>query len=296
METNELKGLLKETKYEKFSGSVFPMELKEYVYNDLFKCGNDNTGYFVLKIRNKNQKNVFDSINRLNSINDQEKFIHKYTDIIEKNGFLIMAFDWIKGFQPIDNNRKYLPMFFAKLAKFNKGNIVKSYFTSMYVDGNYFNTIGELIEFEINSHRNYLIDIIDIKLIMEILSVLKQGMATVILEDMNTGNLFVTDKGEYKFIDTDWIINGLNLYQFEKIDYFGFDERQWYNVNEEAKECYIAYFETLGIKFSEANEQIRAFELLQVIRKNSFIKCLGKDDDDETNRRIKIVIEKDKYI
>ena len=80
------------------------------------------------------------------------------------------------------------------------------------------------------------------------------------------------------------------------MNYYGFEKREWYNINEEAKECYKAYFETLGIKINEANEQIRAFELLQVLRKNTYLKFNGKGDDDETTRRIKIVMEEEEFI
>jgi hypothetical protein len=116
------------------------------------------------------------------------------------------------------------------------------------------------------------------------------------MEDMNTANLYITNGGKYRIIDTEWIIKGLNLYQFEKTNYFGFDEREWYNINEESKECYKVYFDELGIKRDEANEQIRAFELLQVLRKNTYLKSYKKNNDKEIEKRIKIVIGKERYI
>lgn len=297
LEMNEVEILLKDTKYEKFIGFIYPIELKGYVYKDLYKMGNDNIGYFALKLRSSNRSDVVESIKTLKTLSDPEGFINKYNDIFEKNGFLIMISNWLNGIQPIDgSNRKFLPEFFSKLALLNKNNIAKGHFTSMYADGNYFDTINELADYEINYHKNYFKDFVEIKYIAEVLNVLKHGMAAIILEDMNTGNLFLTKEGKYKFIDAEWIINGLNLYQFEKINYFGFEEKEWYNINEEAKECYKAYFETLGTKFCEANEQIRAFELLQVLRKNTYLKYYGKDNDDEIKRRIKTVMEKEKYI
>jgi hypothetical protein len=296
MDITELEKLLKNTKYERFIGSIYPIELKKYVYNDLFKIGNEDDGYFVLKLRNSNRKDVVESIKILETLNDPDDFILKYNDIMEKDGFLILVSDWLYGVQPIDNDRNLLPLFFEKLAILNKNNIGNGPFTSMYADGKYFNTINELVDFEINYHKYYFKDIVETKYIVNILNELKNGIATIILEDMNTGNLLITEKGECKFIDTEWIINGLNLYQFEKIDYFGFEENKWYNINEEAKDCYIAYFKTMGINFTEANEQIRAFELLQVLRTNTYLKYSGKDNDDEIKRRIKIVMEKEKYI
>jgi hypothetical protein len=166
----------------------------------------------------------------------------------------------------------------------------------MYADGNYFETTDELINWETEYHKKYLQGIIETKEIIKILQNLKNGLPCIIMEDMNTGNLFVTEDGKYKFIDTEWIIKGINLYQFEKIDYFGFEERKWYNINDESKECYTAYFDTLGINNDEANEQIRAFELLQVLRQNTYLKYFKNDNDREMERRIKIVLNKDKYI
>jgi hypothetical protein len=296
MDIKELEILLKDTKYEHFIGYINPVGLKGYKYNDLFKIGNENIGYFALKIRSVNKKYVLDSIENMSKINDREEFINRNKDIIEKNGSIIMVSDWLKGLQPIDKKRENLPQFFSKLAYINKQNIVRGPYTSMYVDGNYFETIEDLINWEMDYHKKYLQDVMDIKEIIEILEPLKNGLPCIILEDMNTGNLFITDDGKYKFIDTEWIIRGLNLYQFEKIDYFGFEERKWYNISGEAKECYIAYFETLGIRIEEANEQIKAFELLQVIRKNTYLKYFKKDDDKEIKNRIKIVKERMKYI
>jgi hypothetical protein len=52
----------------------------------------------------------------------------------------------------------------------------------------------------------------------------------------------------------------------------------------------------LGVKFNEANEQIRAFELLKVLRDNTYLKYFKKDNDAEIIKRIKIIMEKEKYI
>jgi len=296
MEIKELEILLKNTKYEQYIDSINFIELKGYKYNNLFKIGNTHPGQFVIKIREKNNKSVTDSIKNMIKMNDDDNFIHKNKDIIEKDGFIILVSDWLNGFQPIDNNREYLPAFFSKLAHFNKNNIRNGPFTSMYADEKYFETIEELINWEIYFHKKYLPDIIKTNEINEALECLKNGIPCLILEDMNTGNLMITENGEYKFIDTEWIINGLNLYQFEKIDYFGFDKRKWYNINEEVKECYLAYFETLGIKTEDANDQIRAFELLQVLRTNTCLICNEDENNNEIKKRIKTVLEHKNYI
>jgi hypothetical protein len=189
-----------------------------------------------------------------------------------------------------------LSSFFGKLAYLNKQNIVNGPYTSMYTDGNYFKTISELIDWEINYHKQFLQNIIETDEISKYLKNLKLGLSCIILEDVNTGNLLLTNDGKYKYIDTEWITKSLNLYQFEKIDYFCFDGKEWYNITNEAEECYRAYFDTLGIKDDEANEQIRAHELLSVLRKNTYLKYLKKDDEKEIERRMKIITGKNKFI
>jgi thiamine kinase-like enzyme len=163
-----------------------------------------------------------------------------------------------------------------------------------------------LVDYETGYHKEYFYDFKNSKEIMEVLQNLKNGLPCIIMEDMNPGNLFITNDKRYKFIDTEWIIRGINLYQFEKIDYFGFEEKAWYTITDEAKECYTAYFDELGIKSDEANEQIRAFELLQVLRKNTYLKfCEGQNgpgqndpgkNDKEIERRVAEVMEKEKFI
>ena len=296
MEIKDIENILKNTSYEQFIGSFQSIELKNCVYKNLFKIGNDRLGYFSLKIRENTEKQILDTINCLSVLNDRENFVNKIIDVIEKDNHIIMVSQWLNGLQPIDNNRNLLPSFFEKLAQLNKQNIVKGPFTSMYTDGNYFETTNELIDWEINYHKQYLQTFMETDEIIKYLQNLKLGLSCIILEDMNTGNLLLTNDGEYKYIDTEWIMKGLNLYQFEKIDYFCFDGKEWYNITDEAEECYRAYFDTLGIKNDEANEQIRAYELLSVLRKNTYLKYLKKDDDREIERRIKIIIEKNKYI
>ncbi len=131
---------------------------------------------------------------------------------------------------------------------------------------------------------------------MEVMENLKNGIPCIINEDMNCGNMFITNNGEYKIIDTEWIINGINLYQFQHFDYFGFEEKTWYKITDEAKECYEAYFKTLGVSNEEANEQIRAIELLNTLRENTYIKYSGKENDAEIKRRIQIILTKNRFV
>jgi len=296
MELMELELLLKDTKFEKFIGNISSVEAHGNIYKNLYKTGNENLGYFSLKIYENNNKYINESIKNMKIIIDKDNFINKYKDIICKDNHIIIISDWLNGFQPTIKNREYLPKFFQLLGVFNKQNIVKGPFTSMYVDYKYFDEIEDLINWEINYHKNYMQHIIEMKQIEKILEYLKKGFSCIISEDMNTGNLLITDDGKYKIIDTEWVIKGLNLYQFEKINYFGFENNEWYNITEEAKECYSIYFDALGIKNEEANDQIRAFELLQVLRTNTYNRKYLLSDNEEIIKRIKIVMDHDNFI
>jgi hypothetical protein len=278
MELRDIEKLLQNTHYEQFIGYFQSVKLKNYVYENFFKIGNDKLGYFFLKIKKNTEKQIFDTINSLSVLNDNEKFINEIIDSFEKDNHIIIISKWLNGIQPIDNNRNLLPTFFEKLAYLNKQNIINGPYTSMYVDGHYFETIDGLVDWEINYHKQYLQTFIKTDEIMKYLKNLKLGLSCVILEDINTGNLLLTDNGKYKYIDTEWIMRGLNLYQFEKVDYFGFDGKEWYSITDEAEECY------------------RAYELLSVLRKNTYLKYLKKDDEKEIERRIKIITEKNKFI
>ena len=295
MEIYTIERLLMGTKFEHFIGFIKNVTFNNFLYNSLFKMGNKELGHFSVKIRKKDQQNVIDSINNLNNINDLDNYCNKNIEIIEKEKLIIIISEWLDGIIPIEN-KGIVPEFFSKLAIFNKNNYCSGPYTSMYLDNKYFDTINELLEWEMNYHKNYILGIFDYKILCEVLDYLKNGIGCIINEDMNCGNIVFTKDGKYKIIDTEWIIKGSNLYQFQHIDYFGFNGQKWYTITEEAEKCYEAYFNTLEVKPIEANEQIRAIELLNIIRENTYWKNIGKENDSEIKRRIKIVLDKEKYI
>ena len=296
MGISETEKLFIGTQYEPFIGTLNVITLKKYVYDNHFKMGNNKLGYFSIKTRKTEEKNVRDSINSLNEMNDTENYINNVIGIIEKDGNTLLVSEWLNGIQPIDIKRDTLPAFFAKLATFNKNNPTKGPFTSMYVDGHYFNSISEMIDWEINQHKEYFSEKMDVEVILCAMESLKKGIPCIINEDMNCGNFIVTNDGKCKIIDTEWIIKGNNLYQFQHFDYFGFSGKKWYNITKEAKDCYMAYFEALGTGYAEANEQIQAIELLNVLRENTQWKFSGKSDNNEIERRIGTILGKENYI
>ena len=109
MEIFEVEKLLIGTQYEPFIGTFQRISLKEYLYDNLFKIGNDDLGYFVLKLRQEDERNVISSLNLLGLINDSDKFMNDYSGIIEREGFILIISEWLKGIQPIDCNRDVAP-------------------------------------------------------------------------------------------------------------------------------------------------------------------------------------------
>ena len=295
MEIKEIEFLLKKTEFEHFIGFFQKIKLKDYEYNNIFKTGNEKSGFYLLKIIENYKPNVIDSINILKEIKDPENIINKNIGFIEKENCIITVSEWLNGKQPIEN-KENLPIFFSKLALLNKNNITNGPYTSMYLDYKYFDNATNLIDYEVNNHIKFIPENIEIKPLLKILENLKNGIICIIHEDMNCGNLFITNNGKYKIIDTEWVVKGINLYQFQHFDYFGFCEKNWYNITENAKDCYKAYFETLGINYKEANEQIRAVELLNTLRENTYIKHSGKEKDKDIENRIKIIMEWKKFI
>jgi len=82
MEIKDIENLLKNIRYEQFIGCFQPIELKKYVYKNLYKIGNENLGYYCLKIRENTEKQIFDTINCLSVLNDNEEFVNKIIDVI----------------------------------------------------------------------------------------------------------------------------------------------------------------------------------------------------------------------
>jgi hypothetical protein len=90
VETKDEERFLINTQYEKFIGHFQEVELKKYLYKDLFKIGNEALGYFALKIRDAGQKNVMDSIEILSALKDPENIVNKNIDTIIRDGYVIM--------------------------------------------------------------------------------------------------------------------------------------------------------------------------------------------------------------
>lgn len=95
------------------------VSLQGHIYNDLFKITAGSQIYSA-KVRNINSWNIKESLYCLSSIDNKDKFIHPYTEIIEAGDNVILISEWLKGSQPITENRDKIKLFFKSLAEFNK--------------------------------------------------------------------------------------------------------------------------------------------------------------------------------
>jgi len=293
----DLVSLLTGTPYEAIAGTARPVTLKGHTYQDLFRIGSDESGYYAVKLRPADKRHVNESIRCLDSISDPEHLIATYSTVLVKDDTTILVSEWVEGSQPFQDSRGTLPEFFRRLAAFNQHNPSNGPFTSMYADGHYFKTLTGLVNAEIDYHLGFF-DVQEYRsIVVEAMQPLKRGLACITFEDTNPGNMFVTIDGRYVLIDTEWLHPGLNLHQFDHMNYLRFREPKWYDITDEAEACYSAYFSELGIGANEANAQIRAFELLAVLRANTYWHFFGMERMcRETPRRIGRVLAHEEFV
>lgn len=285
--------ILKESRFPHLWKSAVPVEMKGHTYSDLFKAGNSREGYYSVKVRNKNLWQIKESLHCLSELKDPECSVLPYCEILETENCFIFISPWIDGIQPVDSLRESLPCFFEQLALLNKNNPVNNSCTSMYVDGRLFKSVEELVDYEttllLKSYRGKR----RADELRELLKPLKEGFACIVHEDMNTGNLILDRRGKALFLDTEYLLRGVHLYQFEHINLMNFSKAAWYNITGEARECLQAYFSVLGTPCSRASEELRAYFLLAQLRMGVFLESSGqryswKTFDSEAERILKV--------
>ena len=270
--TEELQVIIRGTSLEPLATEANRVTRNGFTYPDLFETRGSDGQRFFLKLRPADRAHVRDSLECLSLMADEDALIHPYRLVAEAGGYYLLVSDRLDGVQPIDRARDQIPSLFGRLAQFNRRNVVDGPYTSMYADGRYSDTISELVDSELEYHLQFF-DLESIKpACLEALAPLKHGLGCIVNEDTNTGNLFLPNVGMPVFIDTEWLHRGLNLHQFDHLNYFGFDEPAWYRITDEAPDCYEAYFGELRLSRDEANDQIRAFETLRVLRQNTYWK------------------------
>ena len=293
----DLTNLLADTPFSAIAQTAERVSLKGYTYQDLFRIGSPESGFFSVKLRPVGKRYLVDSLRCLESIQDPDNLVLPYRAVFERNDTVVLISDWIIGVQPFQNATHILPEFFRRLARFNQHNPSNGPFTSMYADGHYFRTISRLVDAEIDYHLGFggLEDYRST--LAEVMQPLKHGLACITFEDMNPGNLFLTEDGRYVLIDTEWLHPGLNLHQFDHMNYLRFREPKWHDITDEAAACYSAYFSELGAGLEEANAQIRAYEALAVVRANTYWRLFQLEGMyEKTRARIKAVLEHDRFI
>ncbi|UTC74204.1 hypothetical protein E4O03_08090 [Treponema sp. OMZ 792] len=243
--------------------------MEGHTYPDLFKGITGNNDFFAIKLRQKSES-IRNSLKYLNALNDSENLILKYKNTIETENYYIFISEWLKGIQPIKTDRHLIKEFFKKLAYLNLKNKSSSSFSSMYLDGKTYPSIEDMINAEALPYLEIYNGKHDKKIIKKNIENLNSSLGCIILEDMNTGNMFKTEKGDLKIIDSEHITSGLNLYQFEHINILGLNKKEWYNITDEAKEVLNAYFSEIGENKNKAFLQIKAFAILSFLRELYF--------------------------
>jgi len=305
----DLPRLLAGTPWASLAGTAQPVSLQGYQYDDLFRLGDDAGGRFALKLRPLDQPNIADSLRCLAARFDPAGLIQDYLDAFQVDGCWLLVSQWVTGQQPITSRRDSLPLFFSRLAAFNRDNPATGHFTSMYADGHYFASLADLVEHELAGHLKALAASwpelgpdwaapgVGSRELRAALAALTDGLACLVNEDCNTGNMFLKADGQPLFIDTEWLHTGLNLHQFDHLNLSGFDEPRWYNIGAEAVACATAYFDELRLPRALANEQLRAWECLAVLRRHSSWHWRGQKEQYQlTAQRLRQLLDRPSFI
>ena len=276
---DEVFKVLRNTPYEVSDKQIERVFAHDYEYPNLFKIVLGNGKSYSVKVRNIDEQHVTESIKCLERIRDTESLIQKYTCVIKTPEFYFLISDWIDGRHPEDNRQSRISDFFESLGKLNISNSSEGPFKSMYSGIASFDSIQELLDCEIGEHLKYLDKTFPIRDIRSVLSSLYRGEGCLVFEDMNIGNMRISDSGKLYLIDTEWLHYGLNLLQFDHVNYFGFEKNEWYNITDTAKSCYAAYFSQMEFGEDEVNAQIRGIELLSLLRSNTYERFCGRTVD-----------------
>lgn len=291
-----MNSILKSTKYNDKIVSLNEVYVHGHTYYDLFKMLlNDGMEYSV-KIRNINAEHVTDSLKYLSEMNDSDGIISNYYDVIKTKESYILISKWIDGKHPDNTDTDMLEKISAALAKFNKENIHPGPYTSMYIDAVKYNTIEELIDNETKPYLENYKGAHSFRFLKSCLDNLKSGLGCLILEDINIGNILIENAGNLKFIDTEYLTAGLNLYQLEHINLLNFDKEEWFNISKNANTILTAYFKILGETNKRASAQIRGYYVLALLRKLFFLQHQKKEPDyNEVDKQIERAAAIDLY-
>ena len=278
MTKKELTQYLRSTEFGDIADTLTGMELKGTKLKYLFQIGNESSGYFVIKLRKAGRRYVEDSIENMETMKDESKMFHRYKRILKTNDWVLLVSDYVDGDHLHPNHRNEIPRLFSQLASFNQSNMVSGPYTSMCVDGKYFDTVDDLVDWELKYLLAFWVQEKYRDAIVEQIGPLKNGLPCLINEDMNLGNMKILPDKRFVFTDTEWLQRGLNLYQFMHVHYFKSKDLNWYSIADEARQCYASYFQKLDISKEEANRQIRAFEILKVLRSNAYFRYFKQED------------------
>ncbi|QQO10049.2 hypothetical protein [Breznakiella homolactica] len=230
-----------------------------------------NNRRYVAKVSN-NSFNHFVYSSELyqnTAINDPDSLLSKKIGFRYdgKNYFVLEKY--VEGDTDPETIRAIMPGIFYKIGVFHRENKAEGRVWSMYSDGRKFDSIEDMVRYEFSYHESYWEDTKTLDPCLSAVMNLTKGFRTVLHGDLHLGNVILRDSGPV-LIDTEWSALSLNMFEFEHVDFFGISRDYSEKVTDNALDCYRAYFYALGINEKISNELIRGYNVLKVMRKNTY--------------------------
>jgi len=265
---------------------AFPIPLKEDT--ELVKTGEES---FYLRSGNQEYALKWLPKGRLYSENelDVNKNVLLKTNapapkmefVLEQQEGYLAGWKWLAGFPVNEGQRDKIPLAFSTLGRFHKEQKNSQPVYSLYLNQE-FQTIGEMIEAELEKHCHFLEEGPKIKeKAREKLRVLTQGYPTRVHGDAHLGNMIYAPP-KIKMIDWANSHNGLGLMDLCHVYSLPLktdDEEVSHAVRpEEAASVLSAYHQSADLNHLNPDETNRAVMLLHELRMHSY----GTEDNQET--------------
>lgn len=269
---DSVKSILKKNGYSKF---LYRFKNIESAYDSrtfdfLYKLTSREGESKLLKIRLKESFNIRHSLSAICQMNDSTGLFENFEAVITEGEYLFFMREWYQESATLDEKKKLMPSLFERLAVFHRANPGRPPFFSKYSDGKIFDSIADLVAWEVDYHMTFFDATALTEGIYHDVLYLKNSAPVIIHEDVHPANMISLPDGSTKLIDTEWMHSGVNLYEFEYIKLFDSYESDPWDIDRYGLECYRHYFKAFGLDKEKAENFFRAFELLKILRLNTY--------------------------
>ena len=214
-------------------------------------------------------------------LHDPEGFINKPLQSVDDGEHYYTLEYYIEGNNDPEYLRRQITSVFSALGKFHLKNKITGRVWSLYSDGNVFSSIEEMLTYEFDYHEQFFSFKDKLDLCRNTIINLNSGFQTIVHGDINYGNIVFRDDTPV-LIDTEFAASSLNLFEFEHVDMFGIDRDYPEKIIDPGGTCYTAYFDSIGVNEKEGIEMIRTYNILKVMRQNTYDVYFHHDDKLET--------------